>query len=302
MRIVKIVKRGKTNTRVLLEDGSSTLVPNDTLKLVPVSAIHAASPVINPLLSVQDRFSSMEKLVALVVAGHSPSLLICGDAGIGKTYSVRKQLAKSGLTEVAIAADEPVEVDKKKKKDKVKPKVIKATKAEFLFVKGYSSPMGLYQVLHNNREALIVFDDCDAVFKAEVSINLLKSALDSYDRRIVSWFSPKCLELGLEQQFEFRGRVIFISNIPENRLNEAVKSRAFTLSLSLTKPELWARMLSLIDSIEPKVPIEIKTEVINYLGMNIDHFANFDLRTLIKAIRIRMSGEADWQKMILSFA
>lgn len=295
MRIVGIVKRGKLNTRVQLEDGTTTLVKNDQLMLVVPSPTAA---VVNPVTSVQERFSNLEKMVALVVGGHSPSLLICGDAGIGKTYTVRQQLTKSGLSEVCTAAEEPE--GKKKKKDK--PKLVKAGKQDFLFVKGYSSPMGLYQILHNNREALIVFDDCDAVFKADVSVNLLKSALDSYDRRIVSWYSPKCLELGLQQQFEFKGRVIFISNIPEEKLNEAVKSRAFTISLTLTKPEIWGRMLSLIDNIEPRVDPALKSEVINFMGSEIEQFESFDMRTLIKAIRIRQSGEPDWQRMVLAFA
>ena len=45
----------------------------------------------------------------------------------------------------------------------------------------------MYRTLFENNKSIIVFDDCDAVLKDPVALNLLKGALDSYGKRIMSW-------------------------------------------------------------------------------------------------------------------
>jgi hypothetical protein len=303
MQIKRVIRRGAQNSRVELIDGTQVLVPNTQLDqrgqvTQPTSAAGTPVPVVNPHVAVQERFDMLSKMVALVAQGHSPSLIVCGDAGVGKTYTVRQRLIKMGLEEVTVSTEEPEKPQKKGKLRRVEP----SRQEQYLFVKGYSSPMGLYSVLHNNRDALIVLDDCDSVFKAEVSVNILKSALDSYEKRIVSWFSPKCLDLGLQQQFEFRGKVVFISNLPAMKMHEAVKSRSFLLEISLTKEEVWARMLSIIHSIEPGVSLDLKTEVLNAIGLELHRFRTLDLRTLVKAIRLRQSGDSHWKELMFTFA
>ena len=259
MQIKRIIKRGRQNSRVALLDGSSILVENSQLEINPkMTDIN-----LPPHEAVKEKFSRLEKMVTMVAKNHSPSLIVCGDAGIGKTHTTRKQLGLQGLTEITTEAT----TDEKAKGTKKVP--VKPGSNSFIYVKGYTSPMGLYSVLHNYRTSLIVFDDCDAVFKNEVSINILKSALDSYDKRVVSWFSPKCTDLGYEQQFEFSGRVIFLSNLQEEKLDDAVKSRSFVMSVRLTRAELGAHMFSILDSVEPSVQREVKMEVLNYMGTNL---------------------------------
>lgn len=301
MKIERVLRRGKLNSRVVLEDGTEQVVPNE--KANPGTALtlaHSVSAVQEVGPSVQERFEHMEHLVSMVIAGQSPSVIICGDAGIGKTYMVRQRLQQAGLDEELVTADtNPPESDKKKKR-RTPPPVKKPR--SYLFVKGYSSPMGLFQVLHDNRESIIVFDDCDSVFKTPVSVNILKSALDSYDSRIVSWVSPAAAKMGLDPRFEFKGKIIFISNLAPSQLDDAVKSRSFVVDISLTRKEIWDRMMSLLPSIEPKVDMSVKDEVINFLGFNLDKFVEFNMRTFIKAIRIRQGGSPNWKEMVLKFA
>ena len=125
-------------------------------------------------LSVVERFSCINDLTEMVVEGISPSIMITGIAGIGKTYLVKNLLKGLGK----------VEGD------------------DYHFVSGHSSPMGLYRFLYEHRDATIVFDDCDSVFENDTSINILKSALDSYDVRKVCWMSCKMPE-DLENSFDF---------------------------------------------------------------------------------------------------
>jgi hypothetical protein len=308
MEIKRVIRRGKQNSRVELADGTERVVPTTSLLLSdnkPTLTIvqPTTQSVETPSLSVQERFAHMERLVSLVIEGRSPSLIICGDAGIGKTFMVRQQLQHAGLNEQVVSADATdAKPDNKKKQLRRLFGADKKRNNTYIFVKGYSSPMGLFQILHDNRESIIVFDDCDSVFKTPVSVNILKSALDSYDTRIVSWVSPAAEKMGLESRFEFKGKIIFISNLPELDLDEAVKSRSFVISVTLTRKELWDRMMALLPNIEPKVDMVIKDEVINFMGFNIDKFRDFNMRTFIKAVRIRTSGDPNWKEMVLKFA
>lgn len=315
MKVKRIIRRGNTNSRVELEDGTVVLVPNTSLNqdhiVDPVAEpapVPESVPMVATQQSVAERFANLESLVDMVIAGQSPSLIICGDAGTGKSFLVRQRLRKAGLQEQTVTADAN-DASKAKVKDARssmgrsfldKPKAV--PKNTYLFVKGYSSPMGLYQVLHNNRQATIVFDDCDSVFKDATSVNILKSALDSYDVRMVSWMSTATDKMGLDNSFEFKGKIIFISNLPLPRLDTAVKSRSFSVEISLTRIELWQRMLELLPSIEPSVPMDLKTEVLNHLAYHLDAFTEFNMRTFIKAIRLRQSENPAWRDMVLKFA
>lgn len=295
----------------MLEDGTTILIPNEdviigkpppSVELVttsPVTPIEASKPTVAAHQRVADLFAQLGSLVDLIITGGSPSLLVCGDAGIGKTYLCRHRLQASGLKEQVISADasDTKPPPGKKKKRKVKPKA-----DSYLFVKGYSSPMGLYQTLHDNRESIIVFDDCDSVFKNAVSVNILKSALDSYDDRVISWASTATAKMGLDSRFEFKGMIIFLSNIPLAKLDNAVKSRSFTIEMTLSREELFHRMNEVLGHIEPDIPMNERLDALNHLAHNIDTLGEFNMRTLIKAIRIRHSNHPAWKDMVLKFA
>lgn len=225
-----------------------------------------------PTLSVTDRFSYLEDLVHMVAKKVQPSVMLTGTPGVGKSYLVQKTLAAAGLEE----------------------------NMDYVVCKGHSSPMGLYQLLHDHRDQLIVFDDCDSALDDGISANLLKAALDSYDTRIVSWHSNKAEQMDLEKSFEFTGAVIFVSNLDMHKIDGAIRSRAFCYNLHLTSDEVHNYMSHILPNIFPKVSMEIKKEVLDYLGKFKDQWDSYNLRTLLQAIRIRLGVREgkDWKKMI----
>jgi len=222
-------------------------------------------------LDVATRFKYVENLASMVINGHQPSVLLTGGPGIGKTYLIRKQLKVAGLSN-----------------------------EDYVIASGHSTPLGLYQLLHDHRDELIIFDDCDSVFRDDIAVNILKAALDSYDARFISWHSSKAEQMELERCFEFTGRIIFISNMHISRLDPAVRSRAFCYNLHLSVEEIIEYMGQIIEDIEPKVNIKIKKEVLSYLGTIADEFESFSIRHLIQAIRIRTgcSDTLDWKTMV----
>lgn len=225
--------------------------------------------------SPKEKFEHLDALVNLIIDKKNPSLLVTGTAGIGKTYAVKKGLNNRGLTE---------EID-------------------FHYIQGHSSPLGLYSLLHDKRESIFVFDDCDSIFRDEISINILKCALDSYETRRVCWNSSRLPE-NLEPSFIFSGSIIFISNFDSNRIDEAIKSRTITINLTMSRKELSEYIYTIIEFIEPKIDIETKKEVLEYLVSIIETIPQFNIRTFIKACRIReftkINKTIDWKPLILS--
>jgi hypothetical protein len=83
-------------------------------------------------------------------------------------------------------------------------------------VSGSISAVGLYQALWYTRNGgILVLDDVDDVFRDETALNLLKGALDSSPVRTISWRKEARWldENGIPDRFEFKGHVVFLTNI-----------------------------------------------------------------------------------------
>ena len=190
---------------------------------------------------INARFSFVEKLVTMVATGVQPSAIITGEGGLGKTYTVTKTLESNGYKDISDLADFQVGT------------ILNIRKC-FKMVKGFSTAKGLYRTLFENNKGVIVFDDCDAVLKDPVALNLLKSALDSYGKRIISW-NADFRDEDLPRSFNFEGRVIFISNMDEGKIDQAIRSRSMMIDLSMTHDQKIDRMefIAASDEFLPRV-------------------------------------------------
>jgi hypothetical protein len=118
-------------------------------------------------------------------------------------------------------------------------------KVRFEIVKGAMTAVGLYATLYkySDPQNVLVFDDCDSAFSDELSLNLLKAALDSGKRRRIFWNSDSSMlrREGIPDSFEFRGSVIFITNLSFDNVRskkiadhlEALQSRCHYLDLTI---------------------------------------------------------------------
>jgi len=226
--------------------------------------------------SAEDMFAGMTGMAAMVAKKISPSLVITGQPGLGKTFQVIAMLEEMGMREGW----------------------------EYVHVKGRASAAGMFITLYENRDKLVIFDDCDSVFRDVDAVNVLKGALDSYDRRVISWISAKPLKDGdgdeMPRSFTFTGQVIFISNMDISRIDPAIRSRAFVTDISLTNDQMIQRMRTLLKDIEPKAPLSQKQEALDALIAAYERYSGVELnfRSLIKSIRIRQAGFGNWKAMI----
>ena len=234
--------------------------------------------------SINTRFGFVEKLVTMVSAGVQPSAVITGEGGLGKTYTVTKTLESNGYKDISSLAEFEVGA------------VINTRKC-FTMVKGYSTAKGLYRTLFENNKSIIVFDDCDAVLKDPVALNLLKGALDSYGKRIISW-NADMRDEDLPRSFEFTGRVIFISNMDQSRIDQAIRSRSMMIDLSMTLDQKIERMEHIALSAEflPEYDKKIKTDALALIREIKDDCKEISLRTLIAVAKVRASNK-DWKDL-----
>jgi hypothetical protein len=149
-----------------------------------------------------------------------------------------------------------------------------------------------------------VLDDCDSVFKDDDAVNILKGALDSYDSRKISYITSKPLkdEFGEEvpRHFEFTGRVIFISNIDQSKLDEAIRSRSFVADIEMTQDQMFTRIEQLMPKMETRIPLAAKTQALQLMKELNAEFSGLDvnLRSFIKAARICAMGFDNPKMMI----
>ena len=238
--------------------------------------------------NINERFEFVENLVQMIASGLTPSAVITGEGGLGKTYTVNKTLVASGLKDLTDAG--ALEVGS----------VVNRTNS-FTSVKGYSTPKGLYRTLYENKDSVVVFDDCDSILRDPVALNLLKSALDSYGKRVISWNAEAGFgrDDDLPRSFEFKGRVIFISNLSQDRIDQAIRSRSMMIDLSMTEDQKIERMevISASDEFLPEFPNEYKKDALDLIRSLKNDAKEISLRTLISVTKIRASGNKNWKGM-----
>lgn len=104
----------------------------------------------------------------------------------------------------------------------------------------------------------------------------------------------------LPSKFTYRGKVVFISNLPASKVDKAVMNRAYQIDMTLTEEEMIARIRHLFPHILPNISQEIKEEalaaVIKARHMNeIDYIS---IRTFEEAAKVANSGLPNWRDLI----
>ena len=231
---------------------------------------------------INDRFDFTEQLVTMVATGQTASAIITGEGGLGKSYTVTKALKAAGLKDIS----------------DLLPGTVVAQRTAFRVVKGFSTAKGLYRILFENKNSVIVLDDCDSVLKDPDALNLLKGALDSYDKRVISW-NTNIADDGLPRTFQFTGGVIFISNMSTDKISQAIRSRSMNVDLSMTTDQKLERMETIMTAPEfmEGVALSMKKDALATIKEYKAIAKEISLRTLINVTKIRASGNKNWSAL-----
>lgn len=257
----KIYSRATKKDGTFTHDGFVFQFNDDEKAIYMVLESAVAARPLQPLESeftINQRFGFLEKFTNMVLDGETVSAIVTGEGGLGKSHTIMGALEKRGWIEGT----------------------------QYVVVKGYATPKALYGTLWEHRDKTIIFDDCDSVLKDAVSLNLLKGALDSYDKRTISWLQKGFIDDKLPNSFEFQGNIIFISNMSSDKLDQAVKSRSITIDLSMTLKDKIERMNYILPSVMPSYPMDMKQAALDFMAQHADIAKEFNMRTLQKIIKV----------------
>ena len=248
------------------------------------TAVEASAPQ-ESRFTINERFGFVTDMVTMLANGAQASVVVTGPGGLGKSYTVSKALDANGFKDISTL--EALEIGAR----------INTSKS-YRVIKGYSTPKGLYRLLYENKDGVLVFDDCDSVLKDPVSLNLLKGALDSYSRRIISWRAD-IRDEDLPTSFEFKGRVVFISNLGSSQIDQAIITRSMAVDLSMTTKQKIERMRHIMESGEfmPEANKQHKVDAITLVDELQDRVKELSLRTLIQVTKIRANAGSNWRNL-----
>jgi hypothetical protein len=243
---------------------------------------------------LRERFQILEDMTKAAKSGKVRAMIVTGPPGVGKSFGVEHVLSKHDLL-----AD--IANDAKLKKYEV--------------VKGAMSALGLYKKLYeySDRKSVLVFDDCDSVLLDDLSLNILKAALDSSNKRMIHWNTDShALDReGIPNKFEFKGGAIFITNIKFENVKskklkdhlEALESRCHYLDLTIdTEREKVLRIKQIVedgmlDRYEFDNPEHAVAELLAFIDTNKKKLRELSLRMVLKLADLRQSFPDRWERV-----
>ena len=243
---------------------------------------------------IAERFEMLHEMTKAAVGGDIRAMIVSGPPGVGKSYGVEQEIEKATLFDIVAG---------------------KKLRAEV--VKGSATPIGLYQTLYkySDENCVVVFDDCDSILLDDVSLNLLKGALDSGKKRKISWLaeSSTLRREGIPDSFNFNGSVIFITNMKFDKMKsqklkdhlDALQSRCHYLDLTLdTMRDKLLRIKQIAKTGALFEDMDItdvgQDVIIEFMDKNKNSLREMSLRMAIKIAQLYKSFPNNWEKMARS--
>jgi len=238
---------------------------------------------------IRERFDMLKDMTKAVKKGDVRAMIVSGPPGVGKSHGVEEVLDRYKTMEHLGAAK------------------------KYEIVKGAMSPIGLYVKLFNysDKDNVIVFDDCDAVFDEPLALNILKAALDSKKKRTIHWNTDsfKLRNEGVPDSFEFKGSAIFITNLKFDQVKskklkshlEALESRCHYMDLTIdSERDKMLRIKQVIrDGMLDAYTLsdEVKEDIIDFVDINKKRLRELSLRTVLKVADLAVAFPTKWEAM-----
>ena len=239
---------------------------------------------------LRGRFEVLKEMTKAVKEGTVRAMIVTGPPGVGKSFGVEEVLSKDDLFDT-----------------------IGNRKPKYEIVKGAMSAVGLYSKLYKYSEKgnVVVFDDCDSVLLDDLSLNILKAALDSGTKRTISWNTDSRVlrTEGVPDRFEFKAGAIFITNIKFENVRSkklqdhlaALESRCHYIDLQMdTEREKVLRIKQITqDGMLDSYEFEdcVKDEILDFIHVNKNRLRELSLRTVLKCADLRKSFPTNWKSM-----
>lgn len=304
--LVKEYKEGKNGNFITVDGSAVTGFPDRSIRITVVNKddfemLEDGESVVSTQAAqvetddqiierLRERFEILEDMTYAACDGVVRGMVVTGPPGVGKSYGVEKVLKDAGVM--------------------LKMETQSGGLRKFGVEKGAASPIGLFQLLYDYSAAgsVLVLDDCDSVLYDELSLNLLKAALDSSPKRTLSWRSESraLANNGVPDSYEFKGSIIFITNVKFERTRgklkdhlDAIMSRCHYLDLTLdTMRDKFLRCKQVIsegmlDSY--KFPEAEQKDLMDYIYANKNKLREMSLRMVLKIADLKKMNANKWK-------
>lgn len=242
---------------------------------------------------IATRFAILDEMARATTNGGIRAMIVSGPPGVGKSFGVEQQLEKASMF------------------DRLAGKTLK-----YEVVKGAMTALGLYATLfkHSDKNHVLVFDDCDSVLMDDLSLNILKAALDSGKRRRIYWNSDSSMlrREGIPDAFDFNGSCIFITNIKFENLRskklqdhlEALQSRCHFLDLTIdTERDKLLRIKQVHRDTDGGLfrdygfEFDEGDQVLNFMWDNKNRLRELSMRMALKIADLVKVSPANWRAL-----
>jgi hypothetical protein len=208
------------------------------------------------LVSLDNYYKDIKRAILKVVQGYSHLAFIKGRGGIGKSRTIRR--------------------------------VLEGKKIDYVELSGDVTEAYLYRILYENNGKVVWFKDVSKLLKGLKSVNLLKAATETEDRRLVTKSTYSIYQADLPDSFEWKGSIIFdyndLKGIALKEDFEALVSRGDFVEFTLSVEDIKEIMRLIAQTPKEKETTEFLIDNYEHTGFGI-----LNLRTQYKAIRTR-----DW--------
>jgi hypothetical protein len=194
-------------------------------------------------------FDDIEALTGMVGRGDWRSLVVCGMGGVGKTFHINKKLKE-------------------------------LLGSDYIYHSGVNaSAASFYTTLFQERKEVIVFDEADDLLLDKEIVMMLKPLLDTYGDNTAEYFKNTQSMVGrdeneikafsdevdidilagqipnqrgnagvlLPSKYYFEGSMIFISNLPASKIDQAIMSRSMFIDVHLAAHDVQKRIRTILD-------------------------------------------------------
>ena len=239
---------------------------------------------------MRQRFDILTDMTKATKRGDVRAMIVSGPPGVGKSFGVEQVLDRYGVVST-----------------------LGNTRPKYEVVKGAMSPIGLYCKLYNFSDAdnVLVFDDCDSILLDDLSLNILKAALDSKKTRKICWNTDSHMlrREGVPDTFNFAGSVIFITNIKFDNVKskklrdhlEALESRCHYIDLTIdTIREKILRIKQIVTDGMLKtysLPKDTEDSIVSFVDENKRQLREISLRTVLKIADLAKAFPENWKDM-----
>jgi DNA-binding NarL/FixJ family response regulator len=290
-RSIKIKCDGIDSYTVVTGDFINSPVGDKSLEQIKIADSAVAHITDEELIEkTRARFQVLTDMTKAVKAGDVRAMIVTGPPGVGKSFGVEEVLTKDDLFNT-----------------------LGERKPRYEIVKGAMSAIGLYSKLYEFSAAnnVIVFDDCDSVLLDDLSLNILKAALDSSKKRTISWNTDSRIlrSEGIPDRFEFKAGAIFITNIKFENVRSkklqdhlaALESRCHYIDLQMdTDREKVLRIKQIVaDGMLDEYELSeiARDEVVDFVANNRAKLRELSLRTVLKVAQLRKAFVNNWEAM-----